>query len=244
MSNLAHFCYYIEAIYYLRNGVEYILITKAIKKCSYLVVFIILLIATSCYIPIPIHFYEPTSEGKEIHSQYATIGSSETLILDISNEVKSMIRVYETLGLYIGIIVPEGNTVKLASDIFEIHSPELSTPAIARVISIQKMKGSISEYNRRHLKFIKVDNKKVLAPRLEPTEELIGHSERCTLCFHKDHAYYIFRLEYKAPVLNLEEPPKNISVHYPDFYINGELVSIKPINFKWSLGVEMLVDPF
>ena len=223
------------------------MISKQNKNSLRVAVLIIMLIAASCYIPHQIHYYEPTSEGDEMTWSESHVGPSDTLVFDISDGVKSMIRCYagglhkKYIYLHVGIEVPEGKTVKFASDVFEIHSADLSIPDIAKIVSIQEMKGS--QYFRVS-KHIKEDNKKVLAPKLEPDTELIGYSDRMFTFVHKNHAYYTLHFRYGNSKPRSDQLPENISVHYPDLYINGELVSIEPIQFKWTPGIEALVDPF
>jgi hypothetical protein len=219
---------------------------KRYNKCLWIAVSVIALITFSCYIPRQIHYYEPESEGDEFTWSTSHVGPSDTLEFEISDGVKSMIRCYagglheEYVYLYVGIEVPEGKSVKLASDVFEIHSADLSTPDIAKVVSIQEMKGSVYF---RYPKRIKEDNKKVLAPRLQPDGELIGHSDRMFTLVQKNHAFYTLHFRYGNSKPRSDKVPENISVHYPDLYINGELISIEPIQFKWTPGIEALVDP-
>lgn len=209
------------------------------NKHLILATFVILIIASSCVPMSTMYLYKPTTKGEKFSYHYMS-HAKDTLIYDIDNGVKTAIKARDgTRQLYVGIIVPEGQSVKLASDIFEIHSNEVSEPFILKVDSIYEMQGSVPDLDFDYNIYTPAAG----LPRLKADAELKGYTKTRSL-LKKYYAYYELNFEgsdneyskYQESTLGSEPILKCLSVHYPDFYINGKLVSIEPINFVWGKG--------
>ena len=136
------------------------------------------------------------------------------------------------LSVSVVMIVPREQTVRLASDKVEIHSPELDSPITGRVKSIKEMKGYRTETEYLYMATLKTSDGWTEVPPLGTYDELYGYKV-------KDPSFYLLVIEFinKNPVP--KEPPENVTVFLPEMYINDELHKIEPLRFKstWTVIV-------
>jgi hypothetical protein len=196
-----------------------------------------LIFAQSCVLgPLPVRYYKPLNEGKRI-GDAGIKGADYILLLDIDNGVIARTGLYSTsvpqnfLLVSVVMIVPREQSVRLASDKVEVHSPELDSPITGRVTSIKEMEGHRYDYYEYEgLVTLESSYSRLEVPPLGPYDELYGYKV-------KGPSFYLLIIEFinKNPVP--EEPPENVTVFLPEMYINDELHKIEPLRFKstWTV---------
>ncbi len=202
----------------------------------FLLLFISLMFAVSCVIPFPVRYYEPLNEGEKI-ADPSVIGLEYILLFVIHNNIIARTNLYfkdatdDENILKVVMIVPKEQTVRLASNKVEIHSPELSSPVTARVKSIHELKGSKTEsFNIWRATTVKGKYGRTEAPPLGPSEELYGYKI-------KKPSFYWLNFEFINNNQDTHETPQDVTVFLPEIYINDELHKIEPLRFKstWTV---------
>ena len=204
--------------------------------------------AQSCYPPIPVTYYKPLNEGKRV-GHPDTIMPNDRLLFNIHNGVIARTNIWAhytgDISLSVIFVVPKEQTVRLASDKIEIHSPELSSPVTGRVKSIKEMEGRKSDTEYLDMAKVKTSDGRIEVPPLGPYDELYGYKVN-------KPSFYLLSIEYankiqvaeehplfKYPnsIIVTEDHPQNVTVFLPDIYINDELHKIEPLKFKLTRGV-------